>query len=306
MLGDVYSALSGQGEVTICGMRFKVQWTKRGPYSVVLDNDCLNIALGNTAPWQSSPSVYVQVKTAFIWSAGIDEAHRQTLRVVSDLYGQEPEREQVSRVDAFADTLWPNRFYPVDAEKFVTKAKSKTVFYDGSNVSGFVFGKGNIMARVYNKALELRRSGKDWLYDLWGVSQDSEVWRVEFQLRREALKELGIETFDDLMNASQSLWDYLTGKWLYARKASKKTRLVRFWERVQAAKFAGGDNSVPLIKRERMRSGMTEKQAAAQIGGIVESYARGQEIDLYSTAFNQLIPRVRERWTPHGGSTAQN
>jgi hypothetical protein len=249
----------------------------------------------------------MQVKSEFLWSAGVEEMHRQVLSVVSDLYGQEPEREQVSRVDFFADILWPKQFYPGDAEKFSTRAKSKTIFYDGSNVSGFVIGKGKIMARVYNKSLEARKSGKTWLFELWGIDENGQVWRVEFQLRREALKELGIETFDDLLNSSQSLWDYCTGKWLSVRTTGKnKARrdMVRFWETVQAAKFKAG--AAPLIKRERMRSGMTEKQAAAQIGGIVESYARSHEIEIYSTAFNQLIPRVRERWVPRRESTSQN
>ena len=274
---------------------------------MVLDNDCLNIALGNTAPWQSSPSVYVQVKSAFIWSVGIEKIHEQILQVVSDLYGEAPEREQVSRVDFFADVLWPKQFHPGDAERFVTRAKWKQVFFDGSSVSGFVIGKGIIQARIYNKSQEIRKSGKTWLFELWGIDENGQVWRVEFQQRREALKEFGIETFDDLLNSSQSLWEYCTSKWLSVRASGKnKARrdMVRFWETVQAAKFKAGE--APLIKRERMRSGMTEKQAAAQISGIVESYAHSHEIEIYSTAFNQLIPRVRERWIRCRESTSQN
>jgi len=301
--GDVYNVLSERGEIAIQGMSFKVQWKRRGPYSVVLDSDSLNVALGNTAPTHYSPSVYVQVKSEFLWSAGMDEAHRQVLEAVNDLYNNAPHREQISRADMFADIDWPKPFYPGDIEKFRTRAKSKATFYDGQSVSGFVIGKGKIMARIYNKTLELRRSGKEWLYELWGVDKEAPVWRVEFQLRREALKEFGIETFDDLLNASQSLWQYCTSKWLSVRG---KGPPARFWESVQAARFTPDSASLLLIKRERMRSGMTEKQAADQIGGIVESYARGEEIDLYSKAFNQLIPRVRERWIRCRESTSQN
>ena len=293
VVSDVYSVLSGQGEMTIQGMRFKVQWKQRGPYSVVLDNDSLNIALGNTAPWQSSPSVYVQVKSEYIWSTGIEEMHRQTLDVVNDLYMEASFREQVSRVDVFADIAWSKPFQAGDIQKFSKRAKDTNTWEAHGQVTGFTVGKGKIQARIYDKALELRRSGKDWLYDLWEVSQDSQVWRVEFQLRREALKEFGIESFDDLLKASPSLWDYLTGKWLSVR-ANK--RLVSFWEAVQAAKFATGDNPVQFVKRVKMRVGMTWEQAVNQIGGIVESCARRHEIEVYSTAFNELIPRVRQRW----------
>lgn len=293
VLKDVYNVLSRCGEIPISEMNFKVRWKSQGAYRVVLDNDCLNIRLGNIAPSQYSPSVYVQVKSAFLWSAGLEEMHRQVISIVTDIYGRAPEREQVSRADVFADFVGVKPFQPGDVEKFPTRAKSKVVYYDGARVNGFVIGKGDIQARVYDKTLEIRKSGKTWLYELWGVDQNGQVWRVEFQLRREALKGFRVETFEDLMNTSQALWDYCTSKWLSVRT---NARLMSFWKKVQAAKFKAGDNPAQLVKRERMRSGMTEKQAAAQIGGIVESYARSQEIELNSTAFNQLIPHVRERW----------
>jgi hypothetical protein len=205
-----------------------------------------------------------------------------------------PHHEQVSRVDLFADIAWSKRFYPGDAERFVTRAKSKLVYYDGSNVSGFVFGKGKIMARVYNKALEAHKLGKIWFFDLWGVDENGQVWRVEFQLRREALKELTIETFGDLMNSLQALWDYCAGKWLYARKPGTK-RLIRFWETAQAAKFQSGENPAKLVKREKMRSGMTEKQIFDQMAGLTKCYARVRGIENHSHALDILIPRIRER-----------
>jgi hypothetical protein len=299
---SLYEVLSKCGyAITISGMKFSVKYVARGTYGVVLSNEFLTISLGNSAPSPYSPSIYIQVKSQFIWSAGLQEVYEQILRIVNDIYDDVPEREQVSRVDLFADIAWSKQFEPEDIKNLITRARSKFTHYEGQRISGFTIGKGKVTARIYDKTLEIRKSGKDWLYDLWGIEKDNQnhrVWRVEFQLRREALKEFGIETFDDLLTASQALWNYCTSKWLSVRAAGNKNArrgLVGFWGKVQAANLKLGDDSSNLVRRERMRSGMTEKQAADQMAGITKSYARSHGIDSHSKALDRLIPRVRER-----------
>lgn len=300
---DAYNRLSECGYVIpISDMNFKVQHTARGPYRMVLDNAFLSLALDNRASSPSSPAIYAQVRSEFIWSAGFQESRQQALRVVTDIYGYPPEREQVSRVDLFADILWSKQFHSADIGKFSTRARSKGVFYDGERVSGFTIGKGDITVRIYDKTLEIHKSGKEWLYDLWGVSQDNQdvrVWRVEFQLRREALKEFGIESFNDLVNSQQALWNYCVQQWLSVRVTGKKNvarrALVSFWEAAQAVRLIPEDDTAKIVRRERMRSGMTEKQAADQMAGITKSYARNYEIENPSHALDCLIPRIRER-----------
>jgi hypothetical protein len=264
---------------------------------VILDNDFLSVSLGNTALSVTSPSVYVQVSSELIWSAGVDKAHRQVLGAVTEIYDREPEREQVSRVDLFADILWPKRFYSGDMQKFSKRAKDTTTRHHNGKVSGFTIGKGIVQARIYDKTLEIRRSGKDWLYDLWGVGKDVQVWRVEFQLRRDALRDFRIETFDDLLNSSQALWDYCTSKWLSVRATGRsdaaRRRMASFWGVARAAELRPGDDGAKLVRRERMKQGMTEKQAAAQMAGITKSYAISSGIESYSDAFDDLIPLTR-------------
>jgi hypothetical protein len=295
----VYDVLFERGEIKINGMGFGIKHIARGPYRLVLDNDFLSVSLGNSASSVTSPSVYVQVSSELIWSAGIDGAYRQVLGAVSEIYDSEPEREQVSRVDLFADFAWSKRFQSGDIEKFTTRAKSKAVFCDGKRVSGFTIGKGEIQARIYDKTLEIRRSGKAWLYDLWEVNKDVQVWRVEFQLRREALRDFRIETFEDLLASQQALWNHCTSKWLSVRATGRsdaaRRRLARFWDVAQGAELIPGDDGTNLVRRERMSFGMTEAAAAAQMAGITKSYARNYGIEDHSDAFDNLIPRVRER-----------
>lgn len=60
------------------------------------------------------------------------------------------------------------------------------------------------LVRIYNKVAEIKqKSDKFWFFELWG--QDQDVWRVEFQVRRQRLKESGIRTFNDLRNLQADL-----------------------------------------------------------------------------------------------------
>jgi hypothetical protein len=95
----------------------------------------------------------------------------------------------------------------------------------GLTVSGFSFGHSGIVARIYDKTREIREKSKDkkWLYLVWGekgwVGTET-VWRVEVQIRREALGELvaertrvklGLDDLEGIRNALASIWGYAVG-----------------------------------------------------------------------------------------------
>jgi hypothetical protein len=62
--------------------------------------------------------------------------------------------------------------------------------------------------RVYDKVAEIRESSfKVWFYDIWGVQED--VWRVEWQARKEMLRRFGIRTLVDLRERQGDLLRYL-------------------------------------------------------------------------------------------------
>src|SRR5690606_11582440 len=85
-------------------------------------------------------------------------------------------------------------------------------------LTGFSIGKGQLSARLYDKPEEIAsKSKKFWMYDVWGVesvARDHRVIRVEYQHRREALRELGVDSFADLVEKLDRLWAYDTGSWL--------------------------------------------------------------------------------------------
>ena len=77
---------------------------------------------------------------------------------------------------------------------------------------------GNIGARLYNKRLEIeKKSRKFYIYELWlaaGWDTSKQVWRMEYEAKREVLKQLGICKLDNLLQLQTALWIYLTQDWL--------------------------------------------------------------------------------------------
>ena len=85
----------------------------------------------------------------------------------------------------------------------------------------------------------------------------NDVWRVEFQLRRQLLKQLKVNDLDDLVYLAGTLWRYLAGDWMSLRlpdnlNATRRT-VHRWW---QAVREVGSDFGVQLaIQRDYGRSG---------------------------------------------------
>jgi hypothetical protein len=65
------------------------------------------------------------------------------------------------------------------------------VYYSGRLFTGFGWGAGAVVARLYLKTREIVKTGKMWMVPIWqrGGYRGGPVWRLEFQLRRELLKE---------------------------------------------------------------------------------------------------------------------
>jgi hypothetical protein len=84
--------------------------------------------------------------------------------------------------------------------------------------SGWTVGLGGALsARLYDKTIELQKSKKDYLKVLWaaqGWTPDRRVYRLEFQFRSEALKELGLRSYCALADGAGGLWRYAATDWL--------------------------------------------------------------------------------------------
>ncbi|MCL5023410.1 MAG: hypothetical protein M1497_08620 [Nitrospirae bacterium] len=117
------------------------------------------------------------------------------------------------------------------------------VNYLGDRITGWQFGGHDLMVRIYNKSLEVKKSHKEWFHELWekgGWDVESEIARTEFQLGRGFLQEFGITTFESFEQALGDIFRYLTQEWFTVREPIEdrnKSRwpVTAFWSEVQGA-----------------------------------------------------------------------
>lgn len=244
-------------QVTLGEKEFTMRPVGFPRYAYVLKNSDLDIWISskNGMPY---PNVYVYFRSLFLSSSSAEAAVDFVRTLLEENLGLITS-EKVSRVDMCADFSGVSLTLE-DMTKFVTSAGRRDIHVvKKDQVSGFSFGNGSIVARVYDKTREIKKHKKDYMYELWdGVEKGETVWRVEFQLRREMLNECSVESFDDFVDKSGSIWKYLTEDWLSQREPDNANTTRRsntaFWEKVQLVRSFKGKVSGKVRETRRKAS----------------------------------------------------
>ncbi len=262
----------------------------------------------------------VRFLSRYLWSCrGVREAIVQVQAFLDDLFKQAVYL-QVSLVDLCVDVAGWEDIERLDRmQHFISRSRKRSVHDEsewvgevrsrdyslGLRRTGFDFardskGASALSCRMYNKSLELEKSGKDWFVDLWRAhgwsEEDGTVWRVEFSFKREALHELqqentshetvfwGMEDAYELPERLPVLWAYATGQveggpdglpdgWLRCVIPSEDTNRSRWpthpvWQQIQTA-FTdplGVPPQFGKIVRKRWEEHNIEKGIEAVIG----------------------------------------
>jgi hypothetical protein len=120
------------------------------------------------------PAALVQLHSAGLHSLGVERAVdlvEGLLRV--EVFASVPELV-VSRVDVYTDAIgWDLEL--ADLDRFVCRGRSRRGFVEreltfasGRRLTGFMFGRDALVARLYDKTAEIALRGVTWLHDLWG------------------------------------------------------------------------------------------------------------------------------------------
>jgi hypothetical protein len=184
------------------GETFALHRSGKPPYPFRLSNRAFTLGLSE----RMHPRCHVQFSSELLWSCGLDAAVAR-FNALWDAIGSKPVRhETVSRVDAAFDFHIERPAFRTD--DFVSLATKDSSWRENRAVQSFQFGKGDVVCRVYDKIAEIEQaSDKHWLFDIWGAREN--VWRVEFQVRRERLKQAGISTVEQLKAHLPSLTKHL-------------------------------------------------------------------------------------------------
>ena len=208
------------------GFHWNVQRTGTRIFNYRLTAGDLFLLINKRSCESNVPNMMLEIGSESCWSPGYQEIVKNFLRWIEVLDGKII-KNQITEVHLAADLIGSHidSLNIRDKRYWITKSHKFAAIESPSQLETFSIGKGDIMMRIYDKVLELKHStSKQATFaDSWGLSQfdEHQVTRVEFQLRREILKNIqipssgeGINTYRDLCSSLNSIWSYCTNSWV--------------------------------------------------------------------------------------------
>jgi hypothetical protein len=272
-------------------------------YEWLLDGREFTLRIGNWKTPKSRPSVMAEISSETLWHRGPGDSVNGIVSLLED-GGASLISVKVSRVDLCVDITLAKEMWSLDLMKYAVKRASDiSSHYHDDNLTGISIGRGKISARIYDKFLEIKqKSRKFWMFDVWGIDEvpkGKKIIRIEFQLRREALKEMGLDTFDDFFENIEKVWAYCTKKWLKfednpGMHHTQRSTLT-WWEVVQNA-FNGVQGPKPIVRSKAFRTDMRQlaRQAFGQLTSLEAARLEEQgaelnkEVDMFETVETYL------------------
>lgn len=274
-------------------------------YPLMLNNPEQAIQCGEF----NSPNFFVTYRSDALWHKGAKRLHDEFTAWAHWLRFNYRGDEGLSRVDfAFDFELAVVDF---DEDSFVTLADKDAQHRNNRKVQTFRFGQGDTVLRVYDKAAEIAESsGKTWFHPLWGGVTEN-VWRVEFQVRKEVLKRFSLRTFDDLFAGYGDLLRYLVHEHTTLRVSQDDSNRSRWplhplWallqEHVSTLPVQGVLRDVKPDERllEQMLRLAVSVEGYLKRSAAIECVRRGGELLSHEAAikeFNVFLRRVHDPLT---------
>ncbi len=291
-------------QVTIGSHVFEVRdkGVPRFPY-VLVDN-CFFIKI-NRKESQTLPMAHVQISSEYLSSVGVEAAEKD-LRFVINTLGLVIAPARVSRADLFLDFVCIEDLSKIEQPDWITRANLMAKYFDcrlDEPFTGWVIGiGGSLHARLYDKVTEIvSKCHKTYLFELWqanGWTLGDKVWRIEFQIDKQPLKELGVINLSDLLDKQAALWHYLTHDWLRLSipnpDDSKRDRWPNhpLWDAIAAVYSASLDQ--PSLKRFRpVRLPADERLFVHGLGGFT-SFMASRGIEDFGEGVGEYFVQARE------------
>ena len=290
---------------------FEVLGRGKGRFPYVLQDNWFHLQLSR--PSSTLPFCYAQLGSELLTRAGVEPSTEALTTLVSGL-GKIGSAATVSRIDLCVDFTTSVDLSALPREAWVMRAHRYSTHHEQKIFSGFTFGMGgDISARLYNKTLEIKKSGKDYLLPLWqtgGWDGEATVWRLEFQIRRTVLAEAGFRTVNEVLRSATSLWDYASTQWLRLAIPSlsdqTQTRWLDhpLWQILRAVEWV--DSAREPLQRIRKQRDPSDKRLFVHGLGAVTSYmAKTGEanFDLALACFGKAARRYHRERSRHTGKT---
>lgn len=279
-------------------------------YAYWLSSPRFELMIGNSDPF---PPVFIQLHAAFLHAVGAEVALGEAAVVLSKHLMPDGHQLSASRIDVYADTQgWEPTSR--DFERFVCRGVRRRMYTNseqqlhgfGQRVSGFTFGKLDVVARVYDKTLELATRGETWPSLFWRDADPMRrVWRVEFQFRRNALVSMRLRTPESAVEMRQSLWRYGT-EWLSLRVPTGARKRSRWPEDPVWSCLREAEIGLPAseLVRERIR-GADERRLVSGFVGYASSLAALTDAGDVRSALDRAEPLAARYLLERGSSFSE-
>jgi hypothetical protein len=289
-------------------MDFVMSPAGKKPYTYVLQNYDFTLKLAQKVSDGRFPEILIELRSQFLWKLGYKQAYEFIKEWVSTW--ATITTDVVNRADLSTDI---KGFPEIAIENVVSRARKGKVYHElipiqqgeiyyyGSKITGWVFGSGPLMMRIYDKRAQSKIVHKEWFYDLWkqgGWDGQSDVTRVEIQLRREFLKDFNVTSFDSLQEALGDIFRYITQDWFTLREPSRDKNRSRwpvtpFWSEVQTA--IGSFGKIYGLARGRIKE-TKGNFLIPQVAGLITSIGATKEYFILA----ELIYDVNEHFKKRG------
>lgn len=249
--------------VEFANNKFRVMAVSQSSFNVVLQNGDLSIGLLKHSHAHNNPLVKVEFRAEFLLRFGYEKAIQSVKNLINNFF--ENYLIKVSEIHLAKD-IQGYEFSPFDFHKVKTLSKTKTIYhndvssehYYGNKFTGFTIGKNEEMLRVYNKTTEISHKKEkafiqvlSWAYNP-NFNQSRNVWRIEFQLRRERLKYLLgnnglLDSLDNVLRSIADLWRYCVSRFIH-----KNLSNIEIVEQIQGFKYLK-NGGIKILSPETLR-----------------------------------------------------
>lgn len=271
-------------------------------YEWMISSKEFTMRVGNWMEPETRPSIMVEIGSEALWRQGPLGICQRVVDIIEECGGIIKE-VKISRVDLCVDLELESDTW--DDMKLrqarVCRGRKIGIYLDGDILETFSIGVGEIRARLYDKIREIDQvSKKTWMYDIWGIKKPEEgkkVIRIEFQIRREVIKELGAGRASDFFEKIDEVWGYCTKKWLMFKdgkeeKHHTQRKILSWWKVVQDS-FYGVQDPTPAVREKAIK--VDGKQLRAQILGLTSSLTaltmEERKVDVLN--FKEIEPCMR-------------
>lgn len=208
----------------------------------------------------SLPVAFVQIGSEVLTKIGPERAEEILRGVLSEILSVSS-GPTIGRIDCCVDFCTDFDMESIDRRHWVTRAKRISQYIENDVFTGWSVGlRGTVAARLYDKTEEIRVNDKGFFESIWnacGWRGDRPVWRLEFQVKRDALKQFDATDFGDAISLCDGIWPYLTGTWIRlvvpSEGDSTRSRWLShpLWEHLQSVRF--GAFEPPPLQRVALK-----------------------------------------------------